>query len=99
MKRLLTDTVLRNLKPADAGSRFVIWDAALSNFGVRVTDRGVISYIAVRRRPGTTQPVRVTLGRYPMISLKVARGLAGKAAAGLANGIDPRERKAAERRA
>ena len=98
MKRFLTDTVLRNLKSADAGKRYVLWDGGLANFGVRVTDSGVISYITQRRRPGKAQPVRVTIGRYPELSLKAARKQAGDALADLATGVDPRQRKLDEQR-
>ena len=63
MKTALTDRALKALKPAPAGERVVLWDAVLSGFGVRVTDRGVISFHVMRRLPGKPQPVRVVLGR------------------------------------
>ena len=50
MKQLLTDRTLRALKPAPAGKRVVVWDAALPSFGVRVTDTGKASFFVMRRR-------------------------------------------------
>ena len=38
-KRDLTDRALRALKPAAPGKRYVVWDAQVTGFGVRVTDR------------------------------------------------------------
>src|SRR5215211_2009046 len=73
MKQLLTDRALRNLKPAPAGKRLVIWDSALPSFGIRVTDTGKASFFVMRRRQGDPKPVRVVLGSYPAISLSDAR--------------------------
>ena len=99
MKTALTDRALKALKPAPAGERVVLWDAVLSGFGVRVTDRGVISFHVMRRLPGKPQPVRVVLGQYPALSLAEARKKAGVALDDLASGIHPRERTHALRAA
>ena len=92
MKTLLTERALRALKPAPAGKRITLWDAGLSGFGLRVTDRGAISFHVMRRLPGKPHPVRVVLGKYPSLSLAAARKQAGAALADLAAGIHPRER-------
>ena len=92
MKTILTDKALRALKPAPAGKRITLWDAALAGFGVRVTDRGVISFHVMRRLPGKPHPVRVVLGQYPALSLTAARKKAGSALDDLASGVHPRER-------
>jgi len=65
LKTILTDKALRALKPAPAGKRIALWDASLSGFGVRVTDRGAVSFLVMRRLPGEPHPVRLVLGRYP----------------------------------
>jgi integrase len=98
-KSVLTDRTLKALKPPPAGTRLVVWDAALSNFAVSVTEKGRLSFKVVRRRPGEAQPTWVTLGVYPQLSLAEARRLAREALLSLAEGKDPREAKAAERRA
>ena len=92
MKTLLTERALRALKPAPAGKRNTLWDAGLSGFGLRITDRGAISFHVMRRLPGKPHPVRVVLGKYPSLSLAAARKQAGAALADLAAGIHPRER-------
>ena len=99
MKITLTDKALKALKPAPAGKRITLWDAALAGFGVRVTDRGVISFHVMRRLPGKPHPVRVVLGQYPALSLTEARKAAGVALADLASGVHPRERTRAQRAA
>ena len=65
MKKLGT---LKALKPAPAGKRNTLWDAGLSGFGVRVTDRGVVSFHVMRRLPGKPHPVRVVFGQYPALT-------------------------------
>jgi integrase len=92
-KRILTDRYLRSLKPAAAGKRTVCWDAAKPSFGIRVTDRGVVSFFVMRRMPGRLQPVRVSLGRYPEVGLAQARELATAAIGDLVSGVHPRDRK------
>jgi integrase len=99
LKTILTDKALRALKPAPAGKRTTLWDAALAGFGVRVTDRGVVSFHVMRRLPGQPQPSRVVLGQYPALSLTAARKKAGAALDDIANGVHPRERERAERSA
>src|SRR6516162_9154680 len=91
-RAVLTDRLLKSLKPAPTGKRLVHWDAAKPAFGVRVTDRGVISFFVMRRMPGKFQPVRVVLGRYPDISLATARKLATAALSDLVSGVHPRDR-------
>lgn len=89
---VLTDRYLKSLKPANPGKRIVHWDAAKPSFGVRVTDRGVISFFVLRRMPGKPQPVRVLIGRYPEISLAEARKLATAALGDLVSGVHPKAR-------
>jgi hypothetical protein len=88
---VFTDRYLKSLKPAPAGKRLVHWDSARPSFGVRITDRGVVSFFVIRRMPGKTQPVRVSLGHYPTISLAAARKLATAAIGDLVAGVHPRE--------
>jgi len=90
-RAVLTDRLLKSLKPAPAGKRVVHWDTAKPSFGCRVTDRGVVSFFVIRRMHGKPQPVRVVLGRYPNISLAKARKLATAALGDLVSGVHPRE--------
>jgi integrase len=96
-RAVLTDRYLKSLKPAPAGKRTVHWDAAKQSFGIRITDRGVISFFVMRRMPGKPQPVRILIGRYPDIGLAQARTLATTAIGDLVSGIHPREREQRQR--
>jgi len=99
MKQLLTDRMMRALKPAPEGKRVVLWDAALPSFGVRVTDTGKTSFFVMRRANGDPRPVRIVLGSYPALSLSDARQRARQALADLSAGIHPLRQKAAQRAA
>jgi integrase len=95
----LTDRGLKALKSAEPGARYTVWDTETAGFGVRVTDRGVRTFIVMRRQAGHRNPVRVALGRYPDdLSLSEARDLAGDAKKLLKSGVHPREHEEQRRR-
>jgi integrase len=66
----LTDITIKALKPPAQG-QITVWDAALSNFGVRVSQGGSKTFIVLvgsgRRR---------AIGRYPLVTLSQARAAA-----------------------
>ncbi len=95
MKIMITDRMLRAMKPAGAGTRKMIWDSAVPSFGVRVTDKGQVTFVIMRRLHGRL--LRRTLGQYPVMSLAEGRAAALEALRDIARGIDPRERQAAQR--
>lgn len=88
---MLTDSRLRGLKPADEGKRYSLWDAQQPGLAVRVTDKGVKSFVVVRRRPGEKAPTFIVIGRYPTLTLKEARDKAPGVLSMLARGEHPRE--------
>jgi hypothetical protein len=98
-KRLLTDRTLKALKPAEAGTRYIVWDVAVPGFGVRVTDKGRRTFIVMRRRPGDRNPVRHAIGETASVSLKKARELARSALDDLASGTHPTDKRNEFRRA
>lgn len=70
-KVLITDIVARTAKPA-SGKQFSIWDTATRGFGLRVNPQGTKTWqvmVGDERK-------RVTVGRYPDMSLKEARSRA-----------------------
>lgn len=86
MTTKLTDVRVQSLKPKKG--RYEVWDPAAPGFGVRVTPKGAKSFVYVYRFDGT--PRRMTLGRYPKLSLAQARiKYAGAKAALDEKGIDP----------
>ena len=68
----LTDTFIRSLKAKP--QRYDIFDASQPGFGVRVATSGALSWVLLTRQNGTRK--RVTIGRYPALSLSKARELA-----------------------
>lgn len=104
----LTNKALENAKPPKTG-RSMIWDNVISDdsalpgsFGLRITDRGVKSWVAMYRienprNPGKKKQRMMTLGHYPATPLAEARELARQALKTAGRGVDPIEAKAAEK--
>jgi len=69
MTAKLTDVRVQSLKPK--ATRYEIWDPAAPGFGVRVTPKGIKSFVYLYRFEGLAR--RMTIGRYPKLSLSKAR--------------------------
>jgi integrase len=69
-----TDRFISSLKPGT--KREDVWDAALPSFGIRLAPSGRKTWIVALRRPGNKSSSRVSLGRYPEMSLAEARAKA-----------------------
>jgi hypothetical protein len=67
----LTDVTIKSLRPPESGQK-TYWDDAVPGFGVRVSQGGSKAFVLVH---GVNRE-RVTIGRYPIISLSDARGKA-----------------------
>ena len=85
MKTMLTDRFLKAAKPAAPGTRTMVWDSAVPSFGVRVSERGKLTFIIVRRLNGKL--VRRMLGQYPIMTLSAAREAALEALRDIERGI------------
>ena len=92
----LTDIAVRSLAPPPNG-QIEMWDARIPGFGVRVSHAGTKAFILVDHFNGRTR--RMTLGRYPTLSLSDARGLAHEALRTVALGTDPGTEKVRARQA
>ena len=68
-QKALTDTAIRNLKTAK--SRTDHFDAVQRGLGIRVAPSGLKSWFVMRRVDGKMK--RITLGRYPEVTLAAAR--------------------------
>src|SRR5712691_9322115 len=90
----LTDLAVASIKPPASG-RIEIWDAMLPGFGLRVSEKGSKSWVVLYRVHGRSMGKRrLTLGRYPIISLAKARERARKIFEVASEGIDPTEAQA-----
>src|SRR6516164_1380388 len=96
-KKPLTDRAIQHLKSAEPGKRRIVWDALVPGLGVRVTDRGVKTFVLVTRYPGAANPAPRSLGTYGATTLEAARTKARSWIELIASGTDP-EQHAAQRR-
>jgi len=83
----LTDRQVAAAK-AEPGQRLELWDEKVSGLHLRVTDRGVKSWVVRYRAADGRQP-RVTLGKMPALTLKDARDKAIDLLRDVAKGGDP----------
>jgi len=86
-----TDKKIQNLKPK--AQRYEEWEG--NGFGVRVTPRGVKSFVYLYRFEGKAR--RLTLGTYPTMTLADAHKAHAEAVKKLEQGIDPGIETVAER--
>lgn len=81
-----TDIYLRKLKPPAQG-RIEVYDGKISGFGLRVSATGTKTFFVVGRHGQSFK--RISLGRYPTLTLEKARRKAADALRDLADGVDP----------
>lgn len=81
-----TDLFLRKLASPKAG-RAEHYDGKVPGFGIRVTAAGTKTFFVVYRHKGASR--RLSLGRYPVVSLQTARQQAQQALGVVAQGEDP----------
>lgn len=82
---------IRRFAPPQQGQNEV-FDTKIPGFGVRISARGTKSFVLLYRFDGRS--VRLTLGRYPTLSLADARKLASEALREVTLGSDPAREKA-----
>jgi integrase len=87
----LTDLAVARSKPSASG-RIEIWDAVLPSFGLRISEKGTKSWMVMYHvRGGAPGKRRLTLGRYPVLSLAKTRERARRIFGAAFDGIDPAE--------
>lgn len=74
-KMKLSELGVARMKPPKVG-RIEVWDSVLPAFGVRVSATGRKVWIAAIRKPGSSNPTRLSVGTYPQVSLADARAAA-----------------------
>jgi hypothetical protein len=102
-KRDFTDRFLRSLKPAKPGKRYIEYDAQVPGFGIRVTERSreddIGSFVLSTRWPGSNNPTARLIGAYPAMPLMKGRQIAREWREDLRQGVDPKAKEEARRRA
>lgn len=91
----ITKTAVDKLKAPTSGNQARYYDDNLKGFGVRVTASGVKSFFLETMINGKQR--RMTLGRYPSLTIAMAKGEARKLLGKIASGLDPIAEKKAKR--
>ena len=82
-KMKFTDRQIRNLK--SKATRYEVWEG--NGLGVRISPKGTKTWVAVYHHEGKAR--RMTLGRYPGVSVAEAHRLHSEAMVSLSHGNDP----------
>jgi len=92
-KKKLTDAAVSRLTPPASG-QIDFWDALTPGFGVRISHGGTRTWLVQARilKNGSWKQTRITLGRYPAMTLGEAREAARDAQKDAQAGKDPRGR-------
>ena len=96
-RKVLTDRILKTLKPAPDGKPCDVMDALVPGFGVRVFASGRRTFILIRRYPGSRNPTRRAVGEYGALTLEDARIKARNWITLIDKGVDPKEDRERER--
>ncbi len=86
-----TKATLDALPVPAAGQRCTVLDAKTPGLQLRITPTGSKTFCVFRRVRGGGSPERVTLGRYPTMSIEQARKRAAEITAAMENGTNPAE--------
>jgi integrase len=90
-KHNFTKNFIDSLKPAKDGKRDYYRDSKVNALEIMITDKGTKSFKITRKKDGKI--IRVTLGRYPDLSIENARQKAFEINAQISSGINPNEEK------
>lgn len=86
-----TQKAIDALPIPETGKRYYFYDTKIDGLEVMVTHNGIKSFKVYRKFEG--KPVRVTLGKYPTLTVEQARNKAKLVNADFARGINPNEEK------
>ncbi len=82
----MTQARIKALQPPESGQP-VVYDKQIPNLGIRLSPGGAKTFIVYRKING--RPRRITLGRFPTLTVEEARRQAQKAMGKIADGVDP----------
>ena len=86
-----TKKILETLSLPLKGKRTFYYDTKVRGLGISLTDKGSITFIVYRKVNG--KPERITLGRYPDLSIENARAKAFEINSQIAQGKNPNQEK------
>ena len=86
-----TKKTIDTLPNSGIGKRAYFYDSKIRGLAAAVTDKGCKTFILYKKVAG--KPERITLGRYPDISIENARMLALKASTQIAHGKNPNKER------
>lgn len=86
-----TIDALEGLKPAEQGKRYSVYDKSLPALSVRITDSGHKSFVLLLKHNGRV--LRITLGKFPNVSIAQARKAAIDKLHDLGEGKNPNQEK------
>ncbi len=89
-----TKAILDDLPIPAKGKRAYYYDTKMRGLGVSITSAGTKTFIVYRWVSG--KPERITIGRYPDLSIEQARGKAGEINGMIAQGKNPNDLRRAE---
>lgn len=92
MEAKLTTAKIEKLAPGD--KQYFVWDTRFKGLGLRISPGGSKAFIYQGRVGGAGTPKRITLGKFPIMSLQDAIDAASDVSKQLASGIDPSRTKA-----
>lgn len=92
MRNKLTTAKIDKLEPSD--KQYLVWDEKFTGLGVLVSPKGSKSFV-YQSRVGSKQK-RITLGKYPLMSLQDAIDRASEVSKQMVLGIDPKQAKNAQ---
>ncbi|KOS06127.1 recombinase XerD [Flavobacterium akiainvivens] len=90
-----TKAALESIELPKKGQRLVLIDTKIGGLHCRVTDKGVKTFSVFRRMNG--RPERVTIGKFPTVSVDVARAMAIKISNALVEGQSPADARRAHK--
>ncbi|MGB4191997.1 MAG: Arm DNA-binding domain-containing protein [Rickettsiales bacterium] len=73
------------------GKRLYCYDNKIRGLALSITDKGTKTFVVYRKING--KPERVTLGKFPDLSIENARSMAEKVNSEIAQGKNPNEKK------
>jgi len=88
-----TKTALNKLQCPPDKPQILFYDTVQTGLAIRVKPTGVKSFLIYKRIKGQASPVKVTLGKYPEMTIEQAQKQTKKELAVMVDGINPNELK------